>query len=109
MDLYFCPFSLTHTAVRNDRNKKRGKEKDQKNGGTNGAADAATNGGTNGGAATNGNARVVPAEPLVCSPEVESLICEVAKYHVQTFPNMHQLEKYKVVSLKLQLLLCAKV
>ena len=67
------------TAVRNDRNKRRGKEKEQKNG------------------EQNGHGPHSPEEQT-CSPEIESLVASVAKFHVDTFPNQSDLRKYEIVN-----------
>jgi len=90
---------MLRESVRNDRNKKRGKEKDGKNGNGAGDSNHGTNGGSNG---SNGNAnggvRGLASEDATCSLEVEKLIDEVAKYHVKTFPNLKDINKYKVNS-----------
>jgi len=87
----FCRFQkcmevgMLRESVRNDRNKKRGKEKENKNQ----DASATTANGHNVSRTT------IPTD-LVCSSEVEKLIAAVSKYHVQTFPNMHDIDKYKL-------------
>lgn len=64
---------MLRESVRNDRNKKRGKEKETKD--QNGAA-------------------AVLAEELSCSAETENLLQQVSKFHLQTFPDLNNLEKY---------------
>jgi len=70
-------FALCRAAVRNDRNKRRGKEKDAKNGSDAGSP--------------------VAYEEVSCTPEIESLIHMVSKFHIDTFPLTDRLNKYNVV------------
>ena len=70
------------TAVRNDRNKKRGKEKENSKK-----------------EVTSSNSDVI--EVLKVSPEVEKLIQQVSQYHLKTFPNMSDIKKYQPVSLNM--------